>query len=527
MAQNFSPNSDTRITVPGVGTNVNGKEVYYGGNKATVMMGRQYLSIERERTVLVNIALRDIISVLVGDANSGGGRSSVTVCYIRMSGASTCIPQMCGSECSMPEAVQLHFDCLEAEALVSDVRMAARLPHNKPTRRSFAAILNPVSGNSKSLQVLHDVVIPILSLSGVELTTFFTKAKGDAEKFSRTLKLDTNGNEFEGVISMGGDGTATEVHSGNMRNLRLPFAVIPVGSDNCLASTLGVKTVVEALLGIIKGPLISVDVLSLHELPSGSTTIEGPAVVYPMCCIALGVMADALVDIERTRWMGRIRTTLVSLKRVFYDGFLMAGPRKYKWNVKYRPRPVAAFSKCFIPDQKPCKVCEVSSLTGPDVSFETVPWQTIKYEDLAHVTIGTHAAKVAQAPKLSLFPPAHHGDGSAELFAIKGNRLLGMAPHLLGTLSGVVYYDNPDVSYCKVAEVLIHCDSDPAKGPGSDHFVMGVDGEVFRPRTPAVGIKIHPRAAQMYIYREYWGTSSKHCLESFFSSTPKRDIRDL
>ena len=50
-----------------------------------------------------------------------------------------------------------------------------------------------------------------------------------------------------------------QVHSGNMENLRLPLAILPVGSDNSMAYTLGMRNLAEGLLAIVKGPCIPID----------------------------------------------------------------------------------------------------------------------------------------------------------------------------------------------------------------------------------------------------------------------------
>jgi len=531
MSHKQFPAMDTRIDMSEVGANVNGKEIYYGGSKATMMMSRQFLTIEREGLVLTSVSLRHVILVSTSDSNATGdreARKSVTISFIKISEVWTCLPYACTTVANAPEALQLNFDCLDADAVASDIRIAARIPDRlnsstSSSQRSFAAILNPVSGNSISSQILREIIFPILSQASIDLTTYSTNAKGDAEKFARELKLDKNGNEFEGIIALGGDGTATEVHSGNMRNLRLPFAIIPVGSDNSLSFTIGIRNVVEALLAIIKGPVIAIDVLSLHELPAGSTTIEGDAVIYPMCSIAFGVMADALLDIERTRWMGKIRSPLVVMKRVLYDGFLKVGPRRYGWTVKYRPSP-SPFSTCKIPYRESCKVCEAEA--NPPEKLQ--PWSKVPFNDFAHVTIGTHPGKTMSIPNAKLYPPAHWADGRAELYTVKGMWLGNFLPHLIGTSKGHVYYDDPNVRYQKCSEILIECSQEPDQGPGSDFWVVGIDGEVYRPKTASIGVKINHRAAQMYTYRDFWGeVSNKGLLSSLFSSTPNSEIKTL
>ena len=99
--------------------------------------------------------------------------------------------------------------------------------------RRFLIIANPIAGGGRGGKVAA-ALLRQLEARGLEAEPYLTSKAGDARS-----RAGTAGREgWDGVISVGGDGTANEVVNG-LRDLDLPIAVMAVGTGNVLARALG------------------------------------------------------------------------------------------------------------------------------------------------------------------------------------------------------------------------------------------------------------------------------------------------
>lgn len=90
----------------------------------------------------------------------------------------------------------------------------------------YAVILNPTSGNGKSLGVIPKLQ-KWAKKNRVKYEFFTTKAQGDGHKLGRYCRLE----RFERVVAIGGDGTINEVGSALIGS-DIVLGVIPGGTGN-------------------------------------------------------------------------------------------------------------------------------------------------------------------------------------------------------------------------------------------------------------------------------------------------------
>lgn len=102
------------------------------------------------------------------------------------------------------------------------------------TPKRAMLIVNPVSG-TRDKAALPDIVGCVLSGMGCRLEVRNTKAPSDASAFTEEAVRAG----FDVVVAAGGDGTVDEVAS-SLRGTRTALAIIPCGSGNGLARTLGI-----------------------------------------------------------------------------------------------------------------------------------------------------------------------------------------------------------------------------------------------------------------------------------------------
>jgi YegS/Rv2252/BmrU family lipid kinase len=97
-----------------------------------------------------------------------------------------------------------------------------------------------------------------LKKNGVDVQCRFSAYQGD---LSRLAESEVTG-DWDGILSMGGDGTLFEVINGMMQGnpeMPIPLGVIPYGSGNSFCMDLGVRSLSDAIKNIIGGKRRRVD----------------------------------------------------------------------------------------------------------------------------------------------------------------------------------------------------------------------------------------------------------------------------
>ncbi|MBS3949386.1 MAG: diacylglycerol kinase family lipid kinase, partial [Peptococcaceae bacterium] len=121
--------------------------------------------------------------------------------------------------------------------------------------RRIALIVNPIAGDGKCLRKLPKVE-KILTGARVEYTTLMTQSAGHAVLLAKQAAQDG----FTTVISMGGDGTLSEVVNG-LAGTTCVLGFIPAGSGNDFGRTFGLRSgdVEQACAVIIQEDVREID----------------------------------------------------------------------------------------------------------------------------------------------------------------------------------------------------------------------------------------------------------------------------
>ena len=128
---------------------------------------------------------------------------------------------------------------------------ARRVNYTKP----IAIIYNPNSGKKRDLKPLIE---ERLSAHNIPYVLIPTQKKFDTFQFAYDLDLSL----YSALVSVGGDGSISEVYNGMMARpdgVRLPLGVVPNGSGNCWAYTLGIENPDEALDTLIAATVLKAD----------------------------------------------------------------------------------------------------------------------------------------------------------------------------------------------------------------------------------------------------------------------------
>ncbi len=108
----------------------------------------------------------------------------------------------------------------------------------------FLIIANPIAGGGRGSQRGKDLQ-EALQEGGARAELFFTEKAGDAH--GRASQVGDE--EWDCVISVGGDGTLNEVLNG-LPDPSLPLAMLPMGTANVLAVELGLPRETKALAAL-------------------------------------------------------------------------------------------------------------------------------------------------------------------------------------------------------------------------------------------------------------------------------------
>jgi diacylglycerol kinase (ATP) len=169
----------------------------------------------------------------------------------------------------------------------------------------FYLTVNPHGGMKKGPKILKKVK-PLFDNANIELTIIETMFAGHAKDLAEQL----NFNGYDGIISIGGDGTLHEVTNGLMfrkDNFDLPLGLIPGGSGNSFMHDLELVDPIDAVQAIISGNTMNVDIA---EVKINHVT------KYAINIIGWGLVTDVAKKSEIHRWMGTSRYTILSVLEV-------------------------------------------------------------------------------------------------------------------------------------------------------------------------------------------------------------------
>ncbi|ORY51475.1 hypothetical protein BCR33DRAFT_712521 [Rhizoclosmatium globosum] len=192
-------------------------------------------------------------------------------------------------------------------------------------RKPVYFFVNPFGGVKEAVKIFDSLINPMLETAGIPFERLDTQFKGHAEEVVQ--KVDYT--KYSALVAVSGDGVLHEVVNGIMsrRDWRaartVPIGTIGAGSSNAMNPNLGHHFPEYGILSIIKNTTRPMDIISI-------TFHESRKVVYSHLNMAWTYIADLDIESDQFRWMGREKTTLSALNRLFRL-------RKYRANIGILP----------------------------------------------------------------------------------------------------------------------------------------------------------------------------------------------
>lgn len=202
-------------------------------------------------------------------------------------------------------------------------------------------LVNPAAGRRRGAKAAHRATAE-LRRHGVDVVCCCSEQAGD---LSRIVEREVNG-DWDGIVTLGGDGTLFEVINGMMRGnpaLPIPLGVLPFGSGNSFCRDLGIRTMRDGIRKIVDGKLRRVDL--------GQCDCEGGR-FYFINVLGFGFVSDVVVRANQYKRWGDASYVIGVLQ-------VVAGMRSY-------PMSFEIDGRSFYRDNIFVEICN-STKTGGDM----------------------------------------------------------------------------------------------------------------------------------------------------------------
>jgi diacylglycerol kinase (ATP) len=173
--------------------------------------------------------------------------------------------------------------------------------------RRILLIANPASGSPPRASLREQAVIGLRG-TGHEVDLHVTSRAGEALEIARNFAPES----CDALCVLGGDGTLHEVVSGlgqRSTGPTIPLGVIPAGTGNSLARSVGIENVQESLRRIVAGTARPCDVM---RVTAGGQTHYCLNLIGWAAGESIGALA------ERMRWLGSSRYAAAALGHVLF-----------------------------------------------------------------------------------------------------------------------------------------------------------------------------------------------------------------
>ncbi|XP_077185859.1 ceramide kinase-like isoform X2 [Paroedura picta] len=337
------------------------------------------------------------------------------------------------------------------------------ISHHGVTRpKSLLVFINPFGGCHKAVDIYRGQVASLFALAEIHTHVIETSRANEAREYILHQDLSI----FDGLVSVGGDGTVNEVmHALIERTQRkagvseedadaellsphLRIGIIPAGSTDCVCfATVGIADPVTSALHIIIGDSQPLDVCSLRH--------NGKLLRYSVSLAGYGFYGDVVSTSEKHRWMGPARYAYAGVKVVLSN-------RSYEGTVEFQE---ARLEEANPRDQTRCRsgclVCSESSkhlLAGSEEATLSSSagdpgggWRRVQGRFLA-VNVTAMSSACPKSPE-GLSPCAHLADGTADLILVRKCSMLSFLRHLVRHTNCSDQFDLPFVSVHRVRAV--------------------------------------------------------------------------
>lgn len=175
-------------------------------------------------------------------------------------------------------------------------------------QKHILAIINPKSGSGKSVKIFNKKIEP--KIKHLKLIKFIPETKKEYINYLQTSDLSI----FNRFIIVGGDGTIHDfINTVDQKYHTIPIAIVPTGSGNAMAKSLGISNVDDSLQSIMKDEIQNVN---LQELCFNNEK------KYSFLNTTWTMISDIDIGTEFLRFMGFFRYIIGILKFIILNKYV-------------------------------------------------------------------------------------------------------------------------------------------------------------------------------------------------------------
>ncbi len=163
-------------------------------------------------------------------------------------------------------------------------------------------IANPKGGSQNVMEIISNIK-PIFENADAELMIHETSWSRHANEIAQNMNFD----DYSGLITVGGDGTAHEAINGLMNRSdgkKIPLGLIPGGSGNSFLYGLDCHDPIDAVNRILNGNTVLIDVAKM--------TMENE-IIYSFNIIGWGLITAIARTSEPLRWWPKQRYNIATV----------------------------------------------------------------------------------------------------------------------------------------------------------------------------------------------------------------------
>ncbi|PRP85284.1 putative sphingosine kinase [Planoprotostelium fungivorum] len=370
----------------------------------------------------------------------------------------------------------------QAEMWIDRIKRAlARTPSSEPlVPRKMIVLVNPNGGNGSAVKIWNNLQT-MFEIASIEVQYIKTTHSGHATEVGQSLDYKN----LEGIVCVSGDGLLYEVLNGIMSRRdwkqvmdKIVLGIIPGGSSNGLAATIGCSDPLLAAFSIIKGRSAPLDLFScLHSRDKVS---------FGFLSVTYSIIADIDYDSEKYRFLGGTRQTVTAV-------FKMAKPTiAYPSKITY----LLPENNVIVESNERLVDMEEGEWRGPHLTYinkegflpQVLPHCKTVEGDLTFF-LASNVPRVGDDILLS--PRGDMSDGYMDLIYGFNQSKMAMAKLLLGTADGNIEEVN-GIEYHKVKAFVL----DPLQERGT----IMIDGEWAPPQK--VCVEMHPGMGKLFVLEE-------------------------
>eukprot|EP00743_Colponemidia_sp_Colp-15_P007903 GILK01008559.1.p1 GENE.GILK01008559.1~~GILK01008559.1.p1 ORF type:complete len:475 (-),score=57.67 GILK01008559.1:25-1404(-) len=349
------------------------------------------------------------------------------------------------------------FQCSSEEEQSSwiDRLSAALYPFkyaSKGVLRRLAILINPFGGGRTARAVFRDNLLPLLKLADLEHDITETSCAAFAVSWAQNLDLS----RYTGVVCIGGDGLVYEVLNGFANRsdsetaMKTPVGVIPAGSHNALACSVGCASPLTAALAVIKGNVQPMDLMKVQL---------GDQIIYATSVVTWGLVSDIAMTASKWRSLGPQRYPLCGAAK------FLRGGSAYRAKVSVLAHETYTHGT----EDKKSKPVEVD-LESQSFTSSGSHWQTFE-GPFSIILACNHECRNSLDSGVTA-PRAHISDGSIDLMLLPASGRCTLLEFITRMQMGGKHVNMNRVQYMKVKAFTI----EPAESSLLDY---DIDGELF------------------------------------------------